>query len=75
MLLTNRQEISAYFTVLCWPFSVRAMNKYCTVAVCRNGSKTRSQLFSMIVTSRKVYAREKQKIQETNRFKNLLVTF
>ena len=38
MLLTNRQEISAYFVVPCNFFSVWAMNKYCTVAVCRSGT-------------------------------------
>ena len=43
MFLTNRQEISAYFTVLCI-FSVWAMNKYCTAAACRNGSKKRPGL-------------------------------
>ena len=44
MLLTNRQEISAYFVVPCSFFSVWAMNKYCTVAVCRSGSKKRPNL-------------------------------
>ena len=44
MLLTNRQEISEYFVVPCSFFSVWAMNKYCTVAVCRSGSKKRPNL-------------------------------
>ena len=43
VLLTNRQEFSAYFTVF---FSMWAMNnyKYCTLAVCRSGSTKRTNL-------------------------------
>ena len=68
VLLRNHQEISAYFTVLCSCFSVWAMNKYCTVAVCRNGSKKRPDLnyccFTwgpMIVRSAKFYVSEQTK--------------
>ena len=46
VLLTNCQEISAYFTVLCNFFSVWGMREYCTVAVCHNGSKKRPERVS-----------------------------